>query len=99
MIHEIKCEAKHFESTASGAKTFTVRKNDRDYQVGDLLAVNEVTHNPKLIYTGRCCLLKINYILDDPAYCKEDTAILGFTPCWICEHPPAPAAVYPEVRL
>lgn len=41
MIHEVKCYPKYFESLKSGAKTFEVRKKDRPYQIGDLLAVNE----------------------------------------------------------
>lgn len=99
IIHAIKCERSFFDATVSGEKTFTVRKDDRNYQVGDLLAVNEIVHDPKPTYTGRCCLLKINYILDDPTYCKEGTVILGYSPCWICAHLPASVAVYPEVRV
>lgn len=43
MIHQLKCEAKYFEELCSGAKTFEVRKNDRDFHVGDYLALNELT--------------------------------------------------------
>lgn len=41
MIHEVKCYPEYFEALKSGAKTFEVRKKDRPYQLGDLLAVNE----------------------------------------------------------
>lgn len=41
MIHEVKCYPKYFERLKSGAKPFEVRKKDRPYQIGDLLAVNE----------------------------------------------------------
>lgn len=97
VIHEIKCEHALFEDIAVGKKTFLVCRDVRDYDVGDLLAVNEVTKNPKPIHTGRCCLLKVTYILDDPAYCKEGFIIMGFTPCWICAHQPAIVDVYSEV--
>lgn len=35
MIHQLKCDSKFFEDVASGKKTFEVRKNDRDFFVGD----------------------------------------------------------------
>lgn len=89
-IHEIKCRNEFFEEVILGNKNFTVRKNDRDYEVGDVLAVNEITidHDsvrPGNIYTGRCCLVKVTYILADPAYCKDGFVTLGFQPCTI--HP------------
>lgn len=43
MIHQLKCDSKFFEDVASGKKTFEVRKNDRDFFVGDFLALNELT--------------------------------------------------------
>lgn len=43
MIHQLKCEAKYFEELCFGTKTFEVRKNDRDFHVGDYLALNELT--------------------------------------------------------
>lgn len=81
-IHEIKCRNFYFEDVIAGNKNFTVRKNDRGYEVGDILAVNDVSDLDGA-YTGRCCLLKITYILDDPDYCKEGFVILGFRPCQI----------------
>lgn len=41
MIHEVKCYPQYFERLKSGTKPFEVRKKDRPYQIGDLLAVNE----------------------------------------------------------
>lgn len=41
MIHEVKCSPEYFAALKSGAKTFEVRKKDRPYQLGDILAVNE----------------------------------------------------------
>lgn len=43
MIHQLKCDSKFFEDVASRKKTFEVRKNDRDFNVGDFLALNELT--------------------------------------------------------
>lgn len=88
MIHQLKCESKYFEDVASGKKTFEVRNNDRDFCVGDFLALNELTPhscNKKGEHrgTGRCCLVYVNYILDDPNLCKEGYVVLGIEPCTI----------------
>lgn len=87
-IHEIKCRSEYFNEVIAGNKNFTVRRKDRDYAVGDVLAVNEVTTEPDPcgtdevdIYTGRCCLVKVSYILDDEAYCRYNHVIMGFQPC------------------
>lgn len=36
-IHELKQDIKYFEDEKAGKKNFVIRKNDRDYQVGDVL--------------------------------------------------------------
>ena len=41
MIHEVKCRPEYFAALAAGTKPFEVRKKDRPYQAGDILAVNE----------------------------------------------------------
>lgn len=38
-IHELKLDTKYFDDVASGKKTFEIRKNDRQFQVGDVLAL------------------------------------------------------------
>jgi len=37
--HRIKIHPKYVERILSGQKTFEIRKNDRDYQVGDRLSM------------------------------------------------------------
>lgn len=37
--HELKCWGSFFDAVADGRKTFEVRFNDRDYQVGDVLCL------------------------------------------------------------
>jgi len=41
MEHEIKCNPEFFSRISIGQKTFEIRKNDRDYQVGDTLIIKE----------------------------------------------------------
>ncbi len=79
-IHEMKCKTNHFEQIIAGNMPFIVRENLRDYELGDVLALNEVTALED-IYTGRCCVVVITSILQNPSLCKEDYIILGFRPC------------------
>lgn len=37
MTHEIKIERRWYERLKTGQKSFEIRYNDRDYQVGDIL--------------------------------------------------------------
>lgn len=36
-LHELKIKEEYFNEILRGNKTFELRKNDRDYQVGDLI--------------------------------------------------------------
>lgn len=80
MVHALKTEKEFFEQTAADKKRFEVRKNDRPYEVGDYIALNE-WENSK--YTGRMILCCITYILNDDTFCKKDYVILGTEPCEI----------------
>ena len=79
MIHELKCLPKYFGAQTDGSKSFEVRKNDRNFQVGDFLALNEYDGG----YTGACMLVKVTYVLDDAAYCKPGYVVMGTKPCRI----------------
>ena len=39
-VHELKLNTKYFDDVKDGTKTFEIRKNDRGYQVGDLLSLS-----------------------------------------------------------
>lgn len=63
--HTLKTEPEYFQSVLDGTKTAEVRLNDRDYQVGDVLVLREMTPVADL-YTGRECRRIITHILTDP---------------------------------
>lgn len=79
-IHRVKCYQRFFKLTESGIKPFEVRRNDRDYQVGDLLELSETVEGSP---TGRMMLFEIISILtsaDFPDGIKEEFAVLGIKP-------------------
>lgn len=80
MIHELKILPEFFEDVISGRKSFEVRKFDRPYHVGDLLALNEYDGKNRC-YTGRSCLVYIDYMLTDGKYCKPGMVIMAIKPC------------------
>lgn len=46
MVHELKTDAPVFQAVHEGKKNFEIRKNDRNFQVGDELWLKET------VYTG-----------------------------------------------
>ncbi|KAF1309214.1 DUF3850 domain-containing protein [Streptococcus sanguinis] len=50
MIHQIKISNQFFDDVQSGKKNFELRKDDREYQVGDTLFMSEIADG---ILTGR----------------------------------------------
>ena len=82
MIHELKIFPEFFEAIVSGNKTFDVRLDDRGYMVGDYLALNE--HEDKgsfVVYTGRSCVVYVDYILSDKRFVKDGYVIMSIKPC------------------
>jgi ASC-1-like (ASCH) protein len=63
MKHRLKIWPEYFEAVLSGKKTFEIRKNDRGFQVNNLLLLQE--YNPEAEeYTGRELLVEVTYITD-----------------------------------
>lgn len=85
MIHELKTLPQYFNAVVSGEKYFEVRKLDRPFRVGDLLALNEYDGEKKA-YTGRCCVVYVDYILDDATYCKSGYVTMSVKPCSVMKH-------------
>lgn len=78
MDHRLKTEKKFFNAVCDGKKTFEVRKDDRNFQVGDKLILEE-WDNGQFQYA--VCTVIVTYILgreeDEKQYVPEGYVILG----------------------
>ena len=76
MIHALKIYPEYFDGVRKGKKRFELRKNDRDFHVGDCLALNEWDGER---YTGRSILVKVNYMMNpnDVMTCQGDYALMS----------------------
>lgn len=75
-VHNLKTWTPFFNDIKSGVKQFEVRKNDRDYEVGDTLILEDfdpVTEK----YTGAWMPKLVTYKLDDERFVKEGYVVLG----------------------
>ena len=72
--HKLKLAKMFFEDVRLGRKSFELRKNDRDYKIGDILELREMDNGEQ---TGRVIEKEITYILEGFAGLKEDYCILA----------------------
>lgn len=71
MTHELKILPEYFNAVRDGTKTFEIRKNDRNYHIGDTVILKEYT--PQNGFTGEVVVRKITYITD---YAQQDGYIV-----------------------
>lgn len=64
MIHELKILPEHFIPVLDGLKTAELRKNDRDFKVGDTLVLMEYNGE----YTGDGCERLVTHVADVGSY-------------------------------
>ena len=63
--HDLKILPPYFEAIIKGKKNFELRKNDRNFKVGDIFVLREWKDGE---YTGRYFINSISYILKN---CSE----------------------------
>lgn len=61
MIHQLKVLPDYYQAIVDRRKTFEIRKNDRDFQVGDLVILKEFNGAE---FTKRHTKAQITYICD-----------------------------------
>lgn len=88
MIHHLKIWPEFYQRVLDGSKRFEVRRNDRHFQCGDVVVLNE--YNPKYqnqgrlwgdqittgIYTGRAIQATVGFVLSiDDDFAKEKRVV------------------------
>jgi hypothetical protein len=74
--HELKTWPQYFQAIVDGDKTFEVRKNDRDFQVHDVLILKEYDPD-KQEYTGNEVNVIVTYILREKPFCPDGYVIMA----------------------
>jgi len=64
-VHDLKCWPEFFHAIKQGRKSFDLRKNDRQFQVGDILLLREWIPQTE-VYTGDKLQREVIYILRGP---------------------------------
>lgn len=65
MIHDLKIERSYLLEIIEGRKTFEIRKNDRDYHIGDYLDLRE--------YDAATCLYgSLNAVVYVTSSCSDE---------------------------
>lgn len=77
-VHRLKTHAPYFTDVVTERKNFEVRKNDRDFEVGDILVLEEWF---PCFYTGSFAVRRVTYILPGGAFgIEEGTVVMGIEP-------------------
>lgn len=74
--HSLKIKSEHFSAVINKTKTAEIRYNDRNYQVGDILILNEIDENG--VFTGKNCAVIVTHVLDDNQYLQTGYVMLSF---------------------
>lgn len=77
-VHNLKTLPKYFKAQILGTKQFEIRKNDRDFHVGDVLVLNEWSND--IGYTATVLYVRVTYILDKFEGLKDGFVVLGTEP-------------------
>lgn len=79
--HAIKIKEVYFKAVLSGKKTFEIRKNDRNYQVGDIIHFVPVDDECGMIIPHDPNAYKITYVFHGGEYgLEEGYCVFGITP-------------------
>jgi uncharacterized protein YqfB (UPF0267 family) len=65
VIHNLKCWTEYYQMIEKGLKTFELRKNDRDFRVGDILRLHEWDNHAVLYTLDSLCVEVLHILFSD----------------------------------
>ena len=74
--YKLKIKSEYYVDVINGTKTAEIRYNDRNYQVDDILILNEIDENG--VFTGKNCEVIVTHVLDDNQYLQTGYVMLSF---------------------
>jgi len=74
--HKLKIKSEYFSAVINKTKTAEIRYNDRNYQVDDILILNEIDENG--VFTGNNCSVIVTHVLNDNQYLQNGYVMLSF---------------------
>ena len=79
MLHSLKTWPQYFQQIIDGKKTFEIRKNDRGFQVGHILMLEE--YDPiRKEYTGREDAFIVGFMIQGEFGLPEDVCVMSLIP-------------------
>lgn len=83
MVHKLKTVQPFFTEVKEGKKKFELRKNDRDFKVGDILILEEYDpedkDEPSQGYSGKLFAVRVDYILENYTGVEAGYCVMGIT--------------------
>jgi ParB family chromosome partitioning protein len=73
-IHKIRLASMYYDDVCSGRKNFELRRNDRNYKVGDILEMMEFKDGKN---TGRIVSVLVTYLLENYTGIEDGYCIMG----------------------
>ena len=74
--HKLKIKSEHFSDVINKTKTAEIRYNDRNYQVGDILILNEIDSLGN--FTGNECRVTVTHVLNNNQFLQTGYVMLSF---------------------
>ena len=79
--HKLKVWSDYMDDLLNGKKTFELRFNDRNFQVGDILILEEYDKEKKE-YLGKSLKVEVTYLLDNKVFdaIKDGFVVMSIKP-------------------
>lgn len=79
--HKIKIKYSYYKAVLSGEKTFEIRKNDRNYCVGDIIHFVPIDDNCGLLIPHKANAYRITYVFHGGEYgIASEYCVFGIAP-------------------